>query len=831
MTDWHNRDEMKLGVGVVAFMIIMLTAVLVFAGGLQASFENSRFSGMTRHSTVAEYWGVVDGSNNLIDMSGENLLTDRTEFDDWIQFGTCTVTADQLKNPVDGVVDADLLDNTGGANTNCRYIDTAALGALAGRTFTSSMWIRADYIHTVTLQINEVGVGVMVTDTVVVTTKWKRYWITGTASGGGGGTLRAYAYPGENGVSTGKAYFYGAQLVENDEWRTGMGVFLNPSDQSITKPDHDLAHTNNPTTAKVHFQHGGNKLEARGFVAASNQRYTKADHASFNVFDQDHTITMLVKANADGADYAAFAHGSWNFDGIYVYVATASDNFTVRYFNNGGSVAPFNAIDPSDLLYHVVQVVRDNNTATVYVDGVAGTGVDVTGYGIDAVRNLAIGATSGGGSDLTGDVSYTRLDAEALSTDDLASDREKLLGIATNWSDVNAWDFERSTTAYKTFSNQYESMYPSHSMDLIAVDTPRVAGQGGGLLIEGEVTQLHGFTEVFGSWIQSGTCAVTADNYVAPNGTTTADLLDNTGGANIDRRVITTVNLGDLTGRTFTASLWLRTDTPHIASYYVWESGVGHVTGVQDVFVTAEWNRFAASGSCTGGGTGTLAFSITPGEYGVAQDIVHVWGANLTETPFVTSYIPNSGAATSQVTRAADVMTLDPHPAGTNEYILPEEFCDTCIASKLTIYGEFRCAWSSSADIGVTTRKLVDISGNTGASTATRNRVFFQFQNNGRMYAFFRDDADTDHYAYTAVNPIDFSDWFSLRFVVDMANLSRMEFYLNEDSFGSTYVNNNGTATWDTTDNLIRIGQQYNGTVDGFCHVRNLRIVSAEVRP
>ena len=177
MIEWRRRDEKKLVGWMLAFMAATLLMLILFpaplyAGGLNASFTGSRFSGMTRHSTVTEYWGVVDESNNLIDMSGENLLTDRTEFDDWDLGGTCAVTADQWRNPVDGTLDADYLDNTG--DNNGRRYQICANCCATGTTFTFSTWIRSDYIHTVTIGIYDAAAVAWTTRDYVVDTVWRR---------------------------------------------------------------------------------------------------------------------------------------------------------------------------------------------------------------------------------------------------------------------------------------------------------------------------------------------------------------------------------------------------------------------------------------------------------------------------------------------------------------------------------------------------------------------------------------------------------------------------------------------------------------------------------
>jgi len=815
----------------LSFVLILLCGV-VYAGGLQASFVGSQFECPDDPSVVACYKGVVDESNNLIDFT-ENLLTDRTEFDDWTESGTCTVTADQWKNPVDGTVNADLLDNTGGANTDHRYLYSASTST---NQHTGSVWVRADYNHNVTIVLNENGVGAIDTNTFMATNVWRRVPVSG--SGTGVGAIGLLLYPGESGVATGQAYFYGAQLVENDEYLTGMGIFVNPSDQSITKPRHDLAQTNNPTAAKVHFQGtSGNKLPAREFNGA-NQSYTKAHHASINIFDDDHTITVLLYSDNSAASDTVFNHSSWNNDGMRIYTGNSLTN--ARYFNNGGNVLVSNGVG-GDSVYHIAQLVRSNNTAIMYIDGSAGADVDVTGYGIDGNRTIEI---SNAADSLDGHIAYTVIRERALSTDELAAEREMILGVDTNWSDVNVWSISRSTTAYKTFSNQYENTYPSHSMDEVAVDHPRVSGQGGGLLVEGDTTQLHGLTEAFDSWTNSGGCAVTADNYIAPNGTTTADTLDNTGGVNTDQRLVTTADLGTLTGNTYTGSVWVRADTPHNVTIGIYENpGIGGT--YQTYYATNELQRITVNRTCAGGGNGTLYFIVYPGERAVATGVAEFWGANLTETTFATSYIPNPGAATTQVTRTADDITLDPHPAGTNEIVLPETFSATGPASKLTVYGEFKCEFHDNTEIKVN-HMLMSISGDTGAgerqADSSHNRVVVYVDAGSQLEASLQDSGGTDHMATTiAGNPVDFDEWFSVRVFFDLADFSRMNMWVQqcpgecyasgEDDSGMTFTNNAGTGNFYTDDTLVRLGQWQDGTVNAYCKIRNLRIVPAEVRP
>lgn len=799
-------------------LVLLLFSPPLWAGGLQASFESSRFSGLTRESTIAEYWGDVTGANVLIDHSGENNMTYTEDFSNaaWTKTNV-TVTADQVLGPEGS--NADLLTPT--AADSYVYQDDA--GAAAGETHTCAWDIRS-VVGNVNLSIhayNQAHGAIRGTEAITVTPYWRRYSIQGVLVAGD--TAVGCTIGGNTTWNTGEnLYAVRASSQENDQWRTGPGVY-HPVLVAVTKPALDLAQNNNPTAARVHLQMQGNKGPAREYDG-TNQDYRLAHDPAINVFDTSHTMTFAVLQDIGAAGFdRIFSHDDGANGGIDVYSANLA-SWRVRYRAAGGGTITVDgpASVTNDGLLHFVQVVRDGNDVTVYLDGTPGATVDVTGYGDDVAAVIYLGSNNA--NFLDGQISYTAIRSRALSDDELAEEREMLWGVTSNWSDVNQFSFSRSTTAMKTFSNAYENTYPSHSMDLVPANVPRVTD---GLSIESQTTQLHGLTEEFQTWTETGTCAVTANNYVAPNGTLTADLLDNTGGVNTDRRSINTANLGSLTGRDFTASVWIRAATPHNVTLRLFENpAVGNVA-IQTFYATTEWQRFDISGTAAGGGDGTLSSLLYPGENGVATGAAHFWAANLTETTFATSYIPNAGVATSQVTRTADDMTIQPVEPGTNNRILADTYNAAGPASKLTVYLEVKCQWSSSADIG-TTREFFEISGNAGTASGTRNRVILQVHNAGLVQAFLRDDADVDYSIASAVDVVDYSEWFSIRFVIDFTDLSRMELWINESSIGNG--GNSGTASFDTISTMIRVGQRYSTGIDAHCHFRSLRINNQEIR-
>jgi len=963
----------------IIFILLLIFSNQVIAGGLSASFTGSRYSGMTRTSTVAEYFGITDGSNNLIDMSGENLSDDRTAFDNWTELGTCPVTVDQYRNPVDGAMDADLIDNTGGISNDHLVNPVTPGGGLAGRTFTYSVWIRSDNPHNCSLKMWESGIAQLgATENVWVTSNWNRFSMTRTTAGGGTGDIGLDIFPGQDGVATGRVYAYGAQIIENDEWRTNMGTFLNPTDQSIIKPALDLANTNDPTTAYTDLQSSdGNRLPAREYNGV-NQEYSLAHNDCMNINDADHTYTFYINASTGaGGQDVFFQHGVTNSDGIFLMADHGANRWVTRY-NSATDHIDVLATSPSgnvdDGYFHFVQLVRNNNIAILYIDGIPGASYDVTGYGIDTNRTLFLGRTT-----FPGKIAYVRLDSEALSLDELAADRERILGIATNvkqvpkidvmidgdselagvaswtvgntailtkstvaphtgtqalrvfktgsygyarqtiltvgqtyrllgyargdgtsyprvqdsagivWSgatstawqnmdavfvatstqldfykringgewcefddiivleyDPSIWDFSRSTTAYKQFSAGGANALTPTLVEVPA-NVPRVAGSGGGVLIEGESTNICTYSEEFDAagtdWTETRVSVVN-DSIITLNGTVTADTIHEDATL-ASSHYIRQPNITTTNGDTYTFSFYAKEDNRNwVASYITIDATGGYfdlsnctiATSIGGAVLSTEPlndGLCRCSATWTSGITGVQGATIYIGEAdnditfdGLDQDSLYLWGTQFEESPFATSYIPTPTNAA--VTRTADDLTIDPHPANTNERILPELFAPNTPADKLSVYFEAKCQFNGLADIG-TSRFLLEISGNTGTAGSGRNRFRIYASSDGRIYFRINDDSSTQHRAATLVDIVDYDEWFSVRAFFDFSDFSRLDGWVNELNAVMVYSGNSGTGSFDTTNTLIRIGQDYSGSINAQCHIRSLRINNKEI--
>jgi hypothetical protein len=210
---------------------------------------------------------------------------------------------------------------------------------------------------------------------------------------------------------------------------------------------------------------------------------------------------------------------------------------------------------------------------------------------------------------------------------------------------------------------------------------------------------------------------------------------------------------------------------------------------------------------------------------GLDQDDYYVWGMQTEVGKFPSSYTPNPGGAGTSVTRTADNLTLDPHTAGTNEFVLPEFFCPTCSANKITIEFDAKGQFSSSVNVPSENALYVEISGNSGTATITRNRVFVIVRATGAVATYLRDDSDVDHIVDAPVDYVDYSVWHRYKAYYDVTDFTTMELWIDGSvPVGAGYTNNAGSATLDITNCMIRIGQRFDGQIRAAFWIRNLKI-------
>lgn len=209
-----------------------------------------------------------------------------------------------------------------------------------------------------------------------------------------------------------------------------------------------------------------------------------------------------------------------------------------------------------------------------------------------------------------------------------------------------------------------------------------------GYLAEGSRTNLLVYSEQFDQWTQNGTVVTATNATVGPDGLTTAETLTDDDGTNYEyvAKSLTVAN----DSSAYVLSIYLKKDvtTPAIfavnyglsggtavASNIRVNSGTGASlsSGVVTSFNTNWWK---VTHTLTNNSTGntSLSVSIYPaarlvaggGDTGTATGSSTIWGAQIENASFASSYIPTTSAS---VTRAGDILT---YPTAGNIKVLSD---------------------------------------------------------------------------------------------------------------------------------------------------------------
>ena len=199
-------------------------------------------------------------------------------------------------------------------------------------------------------------------------------------------------------------------------------------------------------------------------------------------------------------------------------------------------------------------------------------------------------------------------------------------------------DVVRNTTAYRTNS--------SNLLESVAANVPRLDYDGvtcPSVLVEAQSTNLLHYSQEFdNTYWKKNTSTVTANDAVAPDGTTTAEKLALGGVAN---------------ARVFRNSTGTTSNT-HVLSIFMKGTAGEKVTieagsGANSVTLTADWVRYSVVN--TGGETSTNVRVINRAANGDDANDVFIWGIQLEEASTPSSYIVTTSAS---ATRNADVLSV-----------------------------------------------------------------------------------------------------------------------------------------------------------------------------
>ena len=270
------------------------------------------------------------------------------------------------------------------------------------------------------------------------------------------------------------------------------------------------------------------------------------------------------------------------------------------------------------------------------------TGIDVTG-------NVAVSGTVDGR-----DVATDGAELDGILAGSIGRINSPLLDLPlTNSlsmrSGVGSVTFARTTTA--TYVDRYGVLQTA------PIDEPRFEKEG--LLVEGTSTNFA-FPSSSLNWVgNNSTEDVNTSGIYAPDGTETVTKVSTTGSSDPYYYKSTSVGAA-MNGKTFTYSIWAWIPSGHssYADLYFYQTTGGTNGDVinKNLTLTTTPTRYEITRKFYDEDVGTsTSIRIDLKQSGALGNSVYIWGAQLEELPFVSSYIPTTSSA---VTRGQDVATV-----------------------------------------------------------------------------------------------------------------------------------------------------------------------------
>ena len=598
------------------------TLYIVSSGNNYLYFNPSNFTGKITNVSVKEVLGqeVVPNSGCgswLLEPQSTNLINYSEDFSDvsWVKENV-TVQSNTETSP-SGQLNASYVIPDIGSGLTPRI--TYVFSSQSGVTYQASVFVK----------------------------KFNTDWIRLLSTGATSDTVQAY-YDISNGVigTGGSPNLATIEDYGNGWYRLGLKIVSTNTSSGATFRVQFAGGDNNPiitTDGTEKFICWGAMLEQQSFATSYIPTQGATSTRLQDIATNSGNASLIN--SEEGVLYAEISIDTTLGVGSDITLIDSSNTADfIRFTNDGGTnkvnmyfryngVSNFHTFIGDTTIFKKYAIQWGNGEVNYYVNGVLKETDFTTMPTLNVFDKLHFSNTGSSNRAFTGDIKALAVFKTALTDASLRS-LTYPPAVATTFDldfDTIAEQFTFTRGSEATFVNAQGLIQSTASNDAPRLDYSTGAEA---FLLEPQSTNLVQYSEDFGQsyWRKLGNPTITDNQVESPNGDLTADLFEAT--ENSSRIDLNNVLLSAIT---YTASIYVKSSGSGSNSFKFYAFG-----GTQNIFsATNEWVKY--SFTVTPSYTTALVFEALN-----TNTSVYIWGAQLEQQSYATSYIPTSGASATR---------------------------------------------------------------------------------------------------------------------------------------------------------------------------------------